>query len=150
LTEQEPTEFELAKHQAEKDRARFQIEAVRSNLLTEMRGQILNEGSKGLVLINGGGAAALAAFSQAIWDKSEAASMRWWLLFGICWLLVGTATASMIFLARYFGSRHLMTNSPKQNPWWWTQLTLTICSVALFIIGMGVAVAGGFIALGHR
>ncbi len=147
---QEPSEFELEKHQAEKDRARSQIAAERANLLTNTRAQILNEGSKGLVLINGGGAAALATFAQAIWDKSDAAPMRWWLLFGICWLLLGTASASTIFLTRYFGSLHPNTTTPNKNPWWLAQLIVTILSVVLFIIGMGVAVAGGFIALCSR
>jgi hypothetical protein len=53
---------------------------ARANVLTQTTNQILNEGFKGLVLLNGGGAAAMAAFLQAIWDKPSAAPMRIYLL----------------------------------------------------------------------
>jgi hypothetical protein len=41
-------------------------DTARANVLTQVRNQILTEGFKGLTLINAGGAAALAAFLQAI------------------------------------------------------------------------------------
>ena len=75
--------------------------ADRVNVLAQVRNQILVEGFKGLVLINGGGAAALAAFLQAIWDKPTAAGLRIYLLAGIASLLLGAALAGILFLARY-------------------------------------------------
>jgi hypothetical protein len=150
MAQEEPTEFELAKHQSAQDTARHKLMAERANILTETRAGILNEGSKGLILINGGGAAALAAFLQAIWDKSNIEPMRWWVLFGMCWLLVGTAFSSLIFITRYIGSFHEKTMQPTSNPWWWLQIILTLASVICFLLGMGFAIAGGFMALCTR
>lgn len=124
-----------------------ELAAERANILTQTRAQILNEGSKGLVLINGGGAAALAAFLQAIWDKTNIAPMRWWILVGMCWLIVGTAVSASIFVTRYLGAFHPKTTTPTQNPWWWLQLALTVLAVLCFTVGMGAAAFGGFSAL---
>ena len=123
------------------------IRVDRANVLTQVRNQILNEGFKGLVLINGGGAAALALFLQAIWDKPSAAAMREYLLIGIGSLLLGTAFAAILFLARYVSFFHPNTNIPTRNPWWWTTIVLVLLSLACFLFGMGTAVNGGFVAL---
>jgi hypothetical protein len=119
----------------------------RANVLTQTRNQILNEGFKGLVLINGGGAAALAAFLQAIWDKPAAAAMRMYLLIGIGLLLLGTALAAILFLARYMSFFHPNTNIMTRNPWWWTTIALVSLSLVCFLIGMGTALIGGFVTL---
>lgn len=132
---------------AEQDIERLKVSAERNNVLTQTRAQILNEGSKGLTLINGGGAAALAAFLQAIWDKTNAAPMRWWILFGMAWLIAGTAISAIIFITRYLGSFHEKTTQPLLNPWWWTQIVFTVLGFLCFLVGMSMAVVGGFIAL---
>ncbi len=114
----------------------------RANVLTQTRNHILNEGFKGLVLINGGGAAALAAFLQAIWDKPTAAAVGVYLLIGIALLLLGTALAAILFLARYLSFFHRNTNVLTRNPWWWTTIVLVLLSLACFLFGMGTAVTG--------
>jgi hypothetical protein len=121
--------------------------ADRENVLAQVRNHILVEGFKGLVLINGGGAAALAAFLQAIWDKPSAAGMRIYLLAGIASLILGAALAGILFLARYLSFFHRNTNILTRNPWWWTTIVLIFLSLACFIIGMGTAVTGGFVSL---
>ena len=113
----------------------------------QIRGQLLLEGFKGLMLINAGGAAALAAFLQAIWDKPTAAPMRAWLLSGIALLLLGTAVAAATFVTRYMAFFHPKSSTPRSNPWWWAMQTLLGLSLLLFLVGMGLAVAGGFLAL---
>jgi hypothetical protein len=123
------------------------MRADRANTLTQTRNQILTEGFKGLVLINGGGAGALAVFLQAILDKPVAAGMMWYLLIGIASLLVGTALAAILFLARYLSFFHPNTNILIRNPWWWTTIVLVMLSLACFLFGMGAAVWGGFVAL---
>jgi hypothetical protein len=120
---------------------------VRMQVNAQVNAQILNEGSKGLLLVNGGGAAALAAFLQAIWDKPNAAPMRWWVLFGMCWLLLGTALSAVIFLARYFGAVAREKMQPAASRWWQVQLSVTLLSVACFVTGMAIVVAGGFVVL---
>lgn len=113
----------------------------------QIRGQLLLEGFKGLTLINAGGAAALAAFLQAIWDKPTAEPMRVWLLSGIALLLIGTAVAAATFVTRYMAFFHPNSNTPRRNPWWWAMHVLVGASLLLFLAGMGLAVVGGFVAL---
>lgn len=132
---------------AKQDVERLKVSAERNNVLTQTRAQILNEGSKGLTLINGGGAAALAAFLQAIWDKTNAAPMRWWILFGMAWLIAGTAISAIIFITRYLGSFHEKATQTLLNPWWWTQIVFAVLGFLCFLVGMSMAVVGGFIAL---
>lgn len=141
------SDIERKKIWAEFQNNSARLGAERTNLLSDLQNRILNEGSKGLVLINGGGAVALAAFLQAIWDKDAAAPMRLWVLVGICWLLVGTALAALIFVTRYLGSFDDRNIQPNAKRWWRSQMVLTIASVLFFLIGMGFAVAGGFVAL---
>lgn len=119
------------------------IRADRANVLTQTRNQILNEGFKGLTLINSGGAGALAAFLQAIWDKPTAAPMRVWLLVGIGLLLLGTAISAVLFLARYLAFFHPDTATPTRNPWWWATIILVALSMACFLLGMAAAVISG-------
>ena len=133
--------------QSEVAKLRAELVAERANVLTQTRAQILNEGSKGLILINGGGAAALAAFLQAVWGEANFAPMRLWILVGMCWLIAGTAVSASIFLTRYLGALHAKTTTPTQNPWWWLQISLTAIAVVCFCAGMGTAVFGGFKAL---
>jgi hypothetical protein len=121
--------------------------AARANVLTQTRNQILNEGFKGLVLLNGGGAAALAAFLQAIWDKPSAEPMRFYLLIGIGLLLIGAAFASILFLVRYIAFFHRHTDTPPKNPWWWGMIVLILLSLLCFLGGMTSAVIGGLKSL---
>lgn len=111
---------------------------------SQIRNQLLVEGFKGLTLINAGGAAALAAFLQAIWDKLPAAPLRAWLLAGIAVLLVGTAISALTFMARYLTFFHPKSSTPRSNPWWWAMHALVATSLLCFLIGMGLAVIGGF------
>jgi hypothetical protein len=122
----------------------------RANVITQVRNQILTEGFKGLILINAGGAAALGAFVQAVWDKPSAAPMLSWILSGICWLLLGTAFAAIGFVARHLSFFHPNTLRPFRNPWWWIELCISFVAVVLFMIGMGVAVFGAFSSLHSR
>ena len=114
---------------------------------SQIRNQLLIEGFKGLTLINAGGAAALAAFLQAVWDKPPAAPLRVWLLAGIAVLLVGTGISALTFMARYLAFFHPKSSTPRSNPWWWAMHGLVAVSLLCFLVGMGLAVAGGFVAL---
>jgi len=124
-----------------------QSDSSRANTLTSVRNQILIEGFKGLALINGGAATALGAFLQAIWDKPSAAPLRLWILLGITFLIIGTAFAATTFLVRYKAFFHINTESPPQNPWWWANWVVMGLSVFFFVMGMGLAVFGGFLSL---
>lgn len=123
------------------------LRADRTNVLTQSRSQILNEGSKGLTLINGGGAVALTAFLQAVWTEPTATEMRQWILAGIACLILGTAFSAIIFFSRYLGSFNKNTHNPLKNPWWWIQVGLTLFGLVCFLAGMSIAVIGSYISL---
>jgi hypothetical protein len=122
-------------------------ESSRANTLTTVKNQILVEGFKGLALINGGAATALGAFLQAIWDTPSASPLRLWLLLGISFLVAGTAFAATTYLLRYqaFFDKH--TTEPPRNKWWWLNWLAMGLSLLFFVVGMGLAVLGGFLAL---
>jgi hypothetical protein len=120
---------------------------ARANVFTQVTNQILSEGFKGFVLLNGGGAAAMAAFLQAIWDKPSTAPMRIYLLGGIGSLLFGAAVASILFLVRYRAFFDPNTNTPPLNPWWRWMHRLIGLSLLCFLSGMALAVIGGLIRL---
>ena len=130
--------------------AREKMAFDRANVITEVRNQLLTEGFKGLIAINAGGATALGAFVQAVWEKPSATPMLSWILLGICWLIAGTALAAVGFVTRHLSFFHGKTHEPFRNPWWWAELLTMILSVSFFMIGMGVAVRGAFIALHCR
>lgn len=134
------------------DRRRLEIEREklkleRTNLLTELRAQVLNEGMKGLLLINGGGAIALATWLQAVWGESWAAPMLSWQLYGIACFAMGIFIGGFVPLARYLGSLHKYTATPRKNPWWWTHLFATMLSLFCFASASGLVVWGGLEAL---
>lgn len=126
---------------------REKIAMDRANVLTQVRNQNLTEGFKGLILINAGGAAALGAFVQTVWDKQSAAPMLSRILFGICSLLFGTAVGAIGFVARHLSFFHPNTLRPFSNPWWWAELVIICLAVVFFLVGMGIAVFGAFLAL---
>ena len=121
--------------------------ADRANLLTQVRNQMLAEGFKGLVLVNAGGAAALGAFAQAVWDKPTAAALLPGILGGICFLLLGTAVATCGYFARFLAFSDPNAATPGKNPWTWVTNVIVVAAVVLFITGMAIAVCGAYHAL---
>ena len=123
------------------------LKLERANVMTELRSQMLNEGTKGLFIMNGGGAIALATWLQAIWDKPWASPMLCWQLWGMAAFAAGIGVAVAVPLARYLGSLHKNTHTPRKNPWWWAYIVATIFSILSFAVGSGLVVRGGFAAL---
>ena|SRR5688572_22894207 len=118
------------------------------NETMKARAEMLNIGGRGLALINGGGAVALAAFLQAIWNNDGAADvMKPYLLWGMVVLVVGVFFASVIFVFRYLGSFHQQAARPFHNPWWWSQMVVYLLSSLCFLAGMAIAIRGGFVSL---
>lgn len=119
----------------------------RANLMTEVRAQILNEGMKGLFLINGGGAVALATWLQAVWGQPWAAPMLRWQIYGMGVFALGIVFAAVVPLARYLGSLHINTHNPPKNPWWWAHLIATTLSILSFAVASILIVFGALSAL---
>jgi hypothetical protein len=122
----------------------------RANTITEVKNQILSEGIKGLFLINGGGAVALATWLQAVWDKPWAAPMLTWQLYGMSVYALGVFFGAFSPLARYLVFLHKNTNTPTKNPWWWTHIAATVLSILCFAVASGFVVRGGLVALENR
>jgi hypothetical protein len=138
---------EFARSLSSSDDASRRIHAERLNKLTEVRAQSVIESAKGLALVNGGGAAALAAFLGQIWDKSGARPIRPYLLVAIGVLAIGVAIAAVLPYLRYRNSLDERSSEIGTSPWWCAHHYCTIFSVAAFVLGMGIAVCGGLRSL---
>ncbi|MCZ6591287.1 MAG: hypothetical protein O7B98_09140 [Alphaproteobacteria bacterium] len=68
---------------------------------TERRDQMAFHGLRALLILNGGGAVALLAFLQAIWDKPTAASLVPYILGGMIPLILGAAASGWVHFIRY-------------------------------------------------
>ena len=114
--------------------------------LSEAKEAYLREGMRAYIYVNGGGAAALLAFLQAIWDKDAAKPLRIWVVLGIMSLAIGVAIGTLSFLARHLAwvrgassDEHLEYRVA--NRW------IPIAAVLTFLIGIGLPVLGALIAI---
>jgi polyferredoxin len=126
------------------------VDTDRANTLTEVRAEILNENTRSLVLINGGGAVAVASWLQAVWGETWATSMLRPQIIGTAILLGGVMLAALCPMLRYMSFFHPKTLTPRKNPWWWTNAIASLLSVAAFAVGMGFVVAGAWCAVNDR
>ena len=113
------------------------------NTLRESKERYINEGAKGLIWMNGAGAAVLLALLQAIWGKPGAAAFSNWILFGIGCLVIGVALAASIFMFRhlaYVKGAHNKKHSLYKSTHW----IVPGLSIAAFVVGAALTVAGGF------
>jgi hypothetical protein len=106
------------------------------------RAEITSEGVKGLFLLNGGGAVALLAFLQAIWDNKPLAKV---VVIGIGILTFGALIAGFVNFFRYHTSFNFQagkTNAYKvfRN----LALTFQYLSLVAFAAGAGVIVVGAW------
>ncbi len=145
IVEQVRQDMALDDHRAG-DAAKIKVGRAISN--TEQRGAALLESARGLVVINGGGAVALGALLGQTWDKANAAAMRPWVLVGILVLVFGVTLASVLPYLRYRNSFHPDREILGKSPWWRWHHRCTVASVVAFVVGMVIAVIGGFRALG--
>ena len=112
---------------------------------TATRSAIENEASKILALINGGGAAALAALLQAVWDKWEPVS-RGMVIDGIRFMLIGLAVVPLTLVLRYINGLLAISYRPFRNPLWYFILLSYLAPVVLFLVGMWWATDGAQMA----
>lgn len=122
----------------------------RANTISEIKNELFVESIKGLFLMNGGAAVALATWLQAVWDKEWATPMLEWQLWGLAMFAVGVFLAGFAFFARFLAFYHRMAHVPLQNPVWWLHVAASALSVMAFGIAAGLVVKGGFVALECR
>lgn len=122
----------------------------RANSISEIKNELFIESIKGLFLMNGGGAVALATWLQAIWEKEWATPMLKWQLWGMASFAVGVSLAGVAFFARFLAFYHPKALVPLKNPVWWVHVAASTLSVMAFAIAMGLVVKGGFVTLECR
>ena len=117
------------------------------------RSATVDRGVGHLVVINGGGAAALLAFLQAVWDKD--ANLAAIVLLPLFVFALGTATAGAINLFRYKSSllsEHYKQSQkedlrPKQERWTRWSEGFQWSAVALFVLGAFTVTVGAALIL---
>lgn len=122
--------------------AKFRAKEDAGNVLRESKERFINEGAKGLMLVNGAGAVALLAFLQSIWGQDGGAALADWVLAGTAVLVLGVALAASIFMFRhraFVKGAHDETFQLYRWAHWW----VPGASIACFVIGVGLAICGG-------
>jgi len=119
----------------------------RANTISEIKNELFVESIKGLFLMNGGGAVALATWLQAVWEKEWAAPMLEPQLWGMAMFGLGVLLAGLSFFARFLAFYHPNTEHPLRNPIWWLHTVASGLSMVSFGIAIFLVVKGGFAAL---
>ena len=119
----------------------------RANTVTEVKNELFIENIKGLFLMNGGGAVALATWLQAVWEKEWSRPMLEWHLWGMGSFGFGVFAAGISFVARFLAFYHPKKNTPLKNPVWWVQVVMSALSIIAFGVAVFLVVKGGFAAL---
>jgi len=117
-----------------------------ANVLRQSKEQYINEGAKGLILVNGGGAVALLAFLQAIWTKEDAKVLAVWVLGGTAFLTFGVVFAAGIFMARH---RAYVKGAGDDTHAWYRLAHWYVpgASLLCFVVGVGLTILGGLLNL---
>ena len=128
------------------DKDRLEERAVRQ---TERRDQMAVHGLRALLILNGGGAVALLAFLQAIWDKPTAAGLVPWILSGIIPLLFGAAASGWVHFVRSDASMayQMKDRAHLREPLTRRHRGLTSFGYSAFIAGMLIVILGAFMNL---
>ncbi len=119
---------------------------------TSIRATIYSEGTKGLLLINAGGAAAVLTLLQAMWDKWPSDTLMFEVR-GVVACLVGVLIVPFNTFLRYYNSlrtEKIREYYPLKDWVWWVITALYFLSLVSFISGMGLAVYGAHLAVCYR
>ena len=108
---------------------------------TDQRDEASLAGVRGLLLINGGGAVALLAFLQAVWDKDK--DLVRIVVYGIAILGVGTFIAGLSHFLRYHASYNFQEGNTARFWWfrrgyiacWYVSLLCFLGTISLLSIG---------------
>jgi len=115
----------------------IELRVHREYIMTEIRNRLLSETARGLALINGGGAIALGAFLQAMWDKPNAEYFKHSVIVGIAWMAAGVVCALAQFFLRY---KAFDTGT---GSWRLAHHVAVGLALGCFVIGTWNAVSGG-------
>jgi hypothetical protein len=111
----------------------------------ELRSEMMNQGVRGLFLINGGAAVALLAFLQQIWNTNQELVAP--ILSSLEWLVYGVIVTATVNFARSESSRiHDLFSGGRAKKV--TQVTLFFLDRALFLISIACFVVAMWLLLG--
>ncbi len=113
---------------------------------TAIRSDILNQAQRMLVTLNAGGALALLALVQSVWNDWPSESLNS-VLNGVLWLLGGAIAVPVVGVIRYINNLRPSSFQPFRNPVWYGIMALYVASGVCFVVGVYNAVDGGFVAL---
>ena len=108
-----------------------------------VRAAVATEGVKGLFMLNGGGAVALLAFLQAVWEKSPALAKV--SLLGIGIFAFGALLAGFVNFLRYHASFNFQSgHTLSYKVFRFLSLSCQYVSLTAFAVGVGVLVYGAW------
>ena len=113
---------------------------------TAIRSDILNQAQRMLVTLNAGGALALLALVQSVWNDWPPESLNS-VLNGVIWLLAGAIAVPVVGVIRYINNLRPSSFRPFRNPVWYLIMILYLASGGCFVSGIYHAVDGGYVAL---
>lgn len=115
--------------------------------ITVARSEVLTEAFKGLLLANGGGAAALLALAQAVWTTQPALAAL--ALRAIAVMASGVGFALLTPIFRYVHSQEARrkVGDNKRTPYWYIFLACLVLSVLAFFVSILIVVFGGLTLL---
>jgi hypothetical protein len=112
----------------------------------DARAEITNQGVRWLLTINGGGAIALLAFLQAIWEKNQLLAK--YVVAGIAIFSIGVLLAAFINFLRYHTSFNFQAgNTTLYNIFRISGFICQYTSLTCFAAAMFVVVYGAWIQL---
>jgi len=115
---------------------------------TRQRDQAASELVRGLLILNGGGAAALLAFLQVIWSSNRVLAKP--TIVALVILSIGAVLGLAFHFFRYLTSWYHQNGDPKWRRFRRLYLTLAILSLLAFLAGIGVVAFGAWKALGSN
>jgi predicted component of type VI protein secretion system len=113
---------------------------------TDQRNDALREGVKGLFLMNGGGAVAMLAFLQAIWEDNP--QLAKYVVASIALLAAGVFLAGLVQFFRYNASFSFQGDKHCAfKVYRFLYLTAAYCSLVAFLVGVLIMVSGAWCSL---
>lgn len=113
-----------------------------------VRAEMVHQGIRGLLILNGGACIAVLGFLQALWrTPGEPHPLTPYLFWSLLLYALGVLLGSAVFIPRYFCSLRFEQHKKSAKPWAAFSWSLQIAPLASFLTGTIVFVVGGFCEL---
>jgi hypothetical protein len=109
--------------------------------LSEAKERYVLEGQRTYIAINGAGAIALLTFMQAMWDKTGAASLKIWILFGVLSFAAGVVIGAATFPVRHWAFVHNVSDE-RHFIYRLMYRYMPAATLVAFLVGIGLPMLG--------